>query len=92
MMKYLLILMILVGCSPKPESEGKGKLLSQTIQSSGDGNFGAVNYGEVKIKSFIISNDSSEELNLNPTISGVNSSDFSLGLTLGCSPLLPGKS
>lgn len=91
-MKYLIILMILVGCSPKPESSSKGKVVSQTIQSSGDGNFGVVPYGEIKIKSFVIANDSLDTLNLTPAIGGNQANDFSLGLTLGCSPLLPGKS
>lgn len=87
-MKYIIILLlaITVGCTKKSDSPSPS-VVSSSLQSSGDGNFGIVPYGDLIVKSFVYTNDSQTAVNLNPEITGVQSSAFQQVLNLGCTTL-----
>lgn len=89
MLKYAFLGLLLLGCSKSPESPQQNQVNSLQIQAQGDGNFGQVSYGDIKSKSFVFTNNEEQVLSLNPQVS---STDFLLGLTLGCSQVEPGKS
>lgn len=88
---YILIsfLIMLSGCSQNPEPQGKIGQSTSALFVSGDGNFGTVNYGDIKYKTLVFQNQSSSAITVSPSLR--NSEHFSLGLTLGCQSVQPGK-
>lgn len=61
---------------------------NQRLITQGDGNFGVVEYGTNKIKSFVFTNNTDIAVSGNPQING---NGFEVALQLGCNLIEPGK-
>lgn len=88
---YILIsfLIILSGCTKNPDASLNIAQVQNSLAISGDGNFGSVTYGDIKYKTFVIQNLSSDTIAVSPVLR--NGNNYSVGLTLGCQAVLPGK-
>lgn len=89
-MKYalLLVTVLLISCTEKNNSNPT--IIKQPLQVQGDANFGVVPFGKVVTKSIVLTNDSSSVLDLSPTITGLQGSEF-YPYSLGCNSVSPGK-
>lgn len=90
MQKLLIIISLafLAACSkpnPKPIP------FSEKLVVQGDASLGVVDYGKSVSKTLLFTNNESGTLNLVPSLSGVNASDFGLA-QLNCTSVLVGKS
>lgn len=81
-----LLLTLLTACT-QSNNQPNSEVSKQTLETSGDGNFGVVQYSEVKVKSFVFTNNTDSTVSLNPQIIGTHSSAFQQVLNLGCSNL-----
>lgn len=92
MLKYLWIFIFLVGCTKESSKQVSNDFQQIPLEAQGSGEFGTVNYGEIKIKSFTFKNNEPQSVAVAPVLEGLHSADFSIGLTLGCSQIETGKS
>lgn len=84
----IVLLLFLSACT---NSNNPAVVNNQSLQVQGDAGIGEVEYGKVGSKTLLFTNNESGTLNLTPSLSGANGSDFGL-VQLNCTSVLPGRS
>lgn len=92
MHKYLILLLFLIlsACTDKSNNKDSIPTTVYKLSVQGSGDFGSVSYGQIPVKTIVVTNDSLTPKVFNPSLS--SSSPFQIAFTLGCALVEPGKS